>query len=336
MALYIGGTDNKAQYVAGMYYGDSDNKPARVVAAWIGDENNQPRLFYSPGITFDVDAYGADWYGGQYYINITNVRGGTGRYVYQIHFTGEGGATAVYPEDSEPVRETSCSCSFTIPSSGSYAEWEVTITDASSAHCYGTKSGRLDVVAAAMGIQRYSGSISQHDNGYWLVTIYSDVLKDAISTAQVSISDTDGNSPEYYGAEYVPELGSNAVWFLGNRIGTYQLTSLTLTNSRGITASASSDETITVSAKAKTVYNVVNFNGRCPDIYNSTEDDTPSAVNYSVVYNVSRLNSSWYHFNGSLEYRDGEWWDQGSCGDQYIKAADFSYSIDSSWTVYYE
>ena len=58
MSLYIGDASSKAQYVVGMYYGDTNNKPARVVAAWIGDENNKPQLFYSPNITFSVDAYG--------------------------------------------------------------------------------------------------------------------------------------------------------------------------------------------------------------------------------------------------------------------------------------
>ncbi|MDO4853646.1 MAG: hypothetical protein Q4A88_09560, partial [Clostridia bacterium] len=66
MALYIGNTDNKPQYVAGLFYGDANNKPVRVVAGWIGDENNKPRLFYSPNLEYTVDAYGADWWGGEF------------------------------------------------------------------------------------------------------------------------------------------------------------------------------------------------------------------------------------------------------------------------------
>lgn len=337
MALYIGGADNKAQYVAGMYYGDANNKPARVVAAWIGDENNKPQLFYSPNITFSVDAYGADWYGGTYTISITNVKGGTGRYRYRLTFTEEGSAPLVYQID-DPTRDTSCSYTFTIPRSGAYATWEATVTDAASSRCYGTRSGRFDVVAVAIGVQRYRGTIYQWDHGYWLVTIYSNVLKelDFSASAKASVEDSDGREADYAGTEYDSDLESNVVTFLGNRMGTYSLTSLTVRNSRGISATVSSNEAITVIGKTRTVYNVANLNGSSPDIYNSTDDDTPSGAGYAAVYNVTRLNSNWYHFDGCLGYDNGEWWDYGSCGDQYIKASDFNYSIDSSWTVYYE
>ena len=345
MSLYIGDASSKAQYVVGMYYGDTNNKPARVVAAWIGDENNKPQLFYSPNITFSVDAYGADWYGGTYTINITNVQGGTGRYRYKLTFTEEGSAPLVYQID-DPTRDTSCSYTFTIPRTGAYATWEATVMDAASSRCYGTQTGRFEVVSNPMGVQRKNSTIYLFGYGYWLVTIYSNVLREAVGLAKVSVTEVEnGGDASYASLVYETEFASYAVGFYGNQLGTFKLNYLTITTPRGVSATVSSDETITVQAKTKSVYNVVDFSSGRVDIYNSTDDDSPSGGSYDAVYNVTRLNSKWYQFTGWLSngmYDDLSgfipgWWDGGSDGVLYIKAADLkNHSIDAEWIVYYD
>ena len=272
MSLHIGDASSKAQYVVGMYYGDTNNKPARVVAAWIGDENNKPQLFYSPNITFSVDAYGADWYGGTYTINITNVQGGTGRYRYKLTFTEEGSAPLVYQID-DPTRDTSCSYTFTIPRTGAYATWEATVMDAASSRCYGTQTGRFEVVSNPMGVQRKNSTIYLFGYGYWLVTIYSNVLKEFTGQAKVSVTKVENGADADCWFDYEQDLASYAVGLYGTPLGTFRLNSLTISTPRGVSATVSSGETITVQAKTKSVYNVIDFSSGLVDIYNSPDDD---------------------------------------------------------------
>lgn len=191
MALYIGNADSKPQYVAGLFYGDANNKPVRVVAGWVGDENNKPRLFYSPNLEYTVDAYGADWWGGEFYINMLNVSGGTGRYRYKFTLTVEGQDPQVY-ESPEPTRATSCSYTFTLPNAGTYATWEATVMDAANAHCRGSQSGRFDVVRVPFVMGCEAAQISIYTNGVWKATIYSNVLKNYdITKVKASVKDVD-------------------------------------------------------------------------------------------------------------------------------------------------
>ena len=336
MALYIGNADSKPQYVAGLFYGDASNKPVRVVAGWVGDENNKPRLFYSPNLEYTVDAYGADWWGGEFYINMLNVSGGTGRYRYKFTLTVEGQEPLVY-ESPEPTRATSCSYTFTLPSAGTYATWEAVVTDAANAHCMGSQNGRFDVVQVPFVMGCEAAQVNLYANGVWKATIYSNVLKNYDrnkAKAQVKELDDDvvvSCRIDYYDEKYAaPE-----VWFTAEKGGTYHLEYLTLTTARGITATASSGANISVYVKSKTVTNVVNFYGACPQLYFNANEDTPSSEYVDAAYNVTKVNSKWYAFSNTLVYQNGDLWDGSYIGTLYFLADDFYGEIIPSVEIYY-
>ena len=337
MALYIGNADSKPQYVAGLFYGDANNKPVRVVAGWIGDENNKPRLFYSPNLEYTVDAYGADWWGGEFYINMLNVSGGTGRYRYKFTLTVEGKDPLVY-ESPEPTRATSCSYTFTLPNAGTYATWEATVMDAANAHCMGSQSGRFDVVQKPFVMGCEAAQISIYTNGVWKATIYSNVLKNYdINKVKASVKevDDDDRTVECVVDYYEENYASPEVWFYGDTPSTYRLEYLTLTTSRGVSATVGSGATISVYVKSKTVTNVVDFYGSPPQFYFNANEDTPSMDYADAVYGVVKVNSKWYSFSNTLVYQNGDLWDGQHIGTLYFLASDFYGEIIPSMDVYY-
>ena len=337
MSFYIGNADNKAQYVAGFYYGNEDNKPVRVVAGWIGDDDNKPRLFYSPSLQYTVDAYGADWWGGVFNISMLNVRGGTGRYYYKLTLTVEGQAPMEYAP-TDPVRDTSCSHTFTLPGTGTYATWEATVIDAANSHCIGTETGRFDIVPVPISLACTATTVAYYQNGKWVATIHSNVLKnyDVNKVAATIKEIEDDFTPENWGITCYEEYYANPeVWFTAEKPGTYVLQSFTLTTARGISATVSAPESISMYLKSKTVPNVIYFYGYGPQLYFDMDENRPSMEFPDAVYGARKVNDKWYAFTNTLVYQNGDLWDGSYIGTLYFLASDWSGEIAPSATVYY-